>query len=63
MSDQKTALLFVRVTPAFHAEFQAWAERYGSMSDVMRELFEAAVEKRLTIQPDPKKPAMEKLYK
>ena len=62
MSDPKTAMLFVRVTPAFAADFQTWAEQYGSMSDVIRELCEAAVEKRLIIKPNPKKPAMEKLF-
>ena len=63
MTDPKSELIFVRVTPPFAAAFREWSAQYGSFSDVVREILEAAVDGRLTIQPNPDKPSMEKLYK
>lgn len=62
MSDKKSELIFVRVTPTFASEIREWSEQYGSFSDVVREILEAAVDGRLKIKPNPSKPSMEKLY-
>ena len=47
----KSVFLTVRVPPGTRTKFHAKAKRYGSPSDVIRELIEAFLEDRLTINP------------
>jgi len=46
----KLAILNVRVTHKLRTKFHAKASKYSNASDVLRELVEAFVEDRLTIQ-------------
>jgi hypothetical protein len=54
--------LSVRVSDRFARRFRRKAKQYGDQSEVHREILEAFVEGRLTIDPNPEKPVMEKLY-
>lgn len=47
----KKTIIAVRVTDSVRAKFHAKAVKYSNPSDVLRELIEAFVENRLTIQP------------
>ena len=58
----KSAFLTVRVTGKMRTLFQRKAESFGKPSEVLRELIEAFVENRLTIQPPVTRNPKEKLY-
>ena len=47
----KSSHLTVRVTDRVRTKFHAKASKYGHPSSVLRELIEAFIEDRLTIQP------------
>ena len=47
----KTVFLTVRVTDSTHALFRTKALKYGTSSDILRELVDAFIEGRLTITP------------
>ena len=47
----KSAHLTTRVSPRVRQKFIAKAEKYGLHTEVLRELVEAFIEDRLTIQP------------
>lgn len=53
--------LTVRITPTQHKAFSVKAERYGGVSEVVRELVTAFVEDRVTVIP-PSNPRKESLY-
>lgn len=44
-----------RLSKKLKLDFLRKANRYGKPSDILRELLQAFVDNRLTIQPDPKK--------
>lgn len=55
MTQLKTKILAVRVTPAFKQDFINKAKKYGDPSDIHRELIEAFVEDRIKVkQPEDK---------
>ena len=62
MTQPKTAHLSVRLQPQVRSQFHAKALQYGQPSEVLRELVEAFIEGRLTIQA-PVKRNLEGLYK
>lgn len=47
----KEKFLIARVTPAVHAKFAAKSNKVSSQSAVLRELIDAYIENRITIQP------------
>lgn len=51
----RSVFLTVRLTPQERKEFSRKAESYGGPTFVMRELVEAFMENRLTVQPNPEK--------
>ena len=53
--------LTVRLLKQTHQEFRNKAQRFGGVSEVMRELIEAFLEDRLVVHP-PKQPKKESLY-
>lgn len=57
-----TAFLTIRVTAKFKNRFHRKAKQYGKPSEVHRELVEAFVDDRVTIEANPKKPSLEKMY-
>jgi hypothetical protein len=59
--NRRTTFLTVRLPQQTHIEFRAKAQRYGGVSEVLRELVTAFIEDRLTIQA-PKQPKKESLY-
>lgn len=59
--NRRTTFLTVRLPQQTHIEFRAKAQRYGGVSEVLRELVTAFIEDRLTIQP-PKQLKKESLY-
>ena len=61
MADPKGKFVNVRVDDTLHQTFLAKAARFGGKSEVMRELIEAFIEDRLTVQP-PTRPLKESLY-
>lgn len=58
----KSAFMTVRVTDTTRAKFHVKARKLGTPSEVHREIVEAFVEDRLTIQPPVIRNPMEKLY-
>lgn len=48
--NRRTTFLTVRLPQQTHIEFRAKAQRYGGVSEVLRELVTAFIEDRLTIQ-------------
>ena len=58
----KSAFMTVRVTDTTRAKFHAKAQKVGTPSQVHREIVEAFVEDRLTIQPPVIRNPLEKLY-
>jgi hypothetical protein len=58
----KSAFLIVRVTFKTHTNFHEKARKIGTPSEVHREIVEAFVEDRLTIQPPVNNNPLEKLY-
>ena len=62
MSKTKSAYLAVRVTDKTRLRFHAKAAKYSTPSDVLRELIEAFVEDRLTIQAPVIRNPLEKIY-
>lgn len=50
--------IYIRVTPKMRALFLKKAEKFGTQSDVLREIIEAFVEDRLTIKPNPRKESL-----
>ena len=46
-----TKFLSIRLSPELHKKFHKKAEKYGVPSDVLREIVEAFIQDRLTIQP------------
>ena len=61
MTEPKGKFVNVRVDDTLHQAFLAKAARFGGKSEVMRELIEAFIEDRLTVQP-PARPLKESLY-
>ena len=61
MTDPKGKFVNVRVDNTLHQAFMAKAARFGGKSEVMRELIEAFLEDRLTIEA-PTNPRKESLY-
>ena len=59
--NRRTTFLTVRLPQQTHIEFRAKAQRYGGVSEVLRELVTAFIEDRLTIQA-PKQLKKESLY-
>ena len=59
MPDTKSVMLCIRCTESFREEVHQTAERFGSSSDVIRDLLQAFVEGRVTVTPDPTKPTLE----
>lgn len=53
MKQPKTEAIYLRVTPTLKQHFTETASRYGTPSDVLRELILAFVEGRITITPPP----------
>lgn len=51
MSLNKSAYLIVRVADKTRIKFHAKAKKFGTPSDVLRELVDAFIEDRVTIQP------------
>ena len=62
MSQPKSAFMTVRVTDKTRTKFHAKASKLGTPSEVHREIVEAFVEDRLTIQPPVIRNPLEKLY-
>jgi len=58
----KSVFLTVRVTAGTHKKFHDKASKFGKPSEVLRELAEAFIDDRLTIQP-PVTRNLEGLYK
>lgn len=58
----KSAFMSVRVTALTRAKFHAKAQNIGKPSEVHREIVEAFVEDRLTIQPPVNRNPLEKMY-
>jgi hypothetical protein len=58
----KSAYLVVRVAAKTHAKFHAKAKKFGTPSDVLRELVDAFIEDRVTIQPPVISNPKDKLY-
>jgi hypothetical protein len=58
----KSAFMTVRVTDTTRAQFHAKSRKIGTPSEVHREIVEAFVENRLTIQPPVNRNPLEKLY-
>jgi hypothetical protein len=59
--NKRTTFLTVRLQQQTHQAFRAKAEKYGGISEVLRELVEAFIEDRLTVTP-PVTPKKESLY-
>jgi hypothetical protein len=53
-----TKFLTVRIKPADHKKFHSKAERYGGVSEVLREMIEAFIDDRLTVKPNPRKESL-----
>ena len=51
MATTKSAYLSVRVPDKTHTRFHAKAKKFGTPSEVLRELIDAFIEERVTIQP------------
>ena len=58
---KRTTFLTVRLQQQTHQAFRVKAEKYGGISEVLRELVEAFLEDRLSITP-PANPKKESLY-
>ena len=58
----KSAYLTVRVTDKTRTQFHEKARKIGTPSEVHREIVEAFVDDRLTIQPPVIRNPLEKLY-
>lgn len=54
----KSKFLTVRLSRDVHQAFSVKANRFGSQSEVLRELVMAFLEDRLTIQPPPNKESL-----
>ena len=48
-----TAFLTVRLAQDTAAQFRSKAKEYGGTSEVMREIVDAFIDDRLTVQPNP----------
>jgi hypothetical protein len=59
--NKRTTFLTVRLQQQTHQAFRVKAEKYGGISEVLRELVEAFLEDRLSITP-PANPKKESLY-
>ena len=59
--NRRTTFLTVRLPQQTHAAFRTKAERYGGVSEVLRELVSAFIDNRLTVTP-PVTPRKESLY-
>lgn len=62
MSKRMNMYLTTRVTESTRTRFTKKARKYGDPGVVLRELIEAFVDNRITIQRDPNRATMEKLY-
>jgi hypothetical protein len=58
----KSAYLTVRVSDKTRTKFHAKAKKFGTPSEVLRELIDAFIEDRVTIQPSVNRNLLEKLY-
>ena len=58
----KSAYLTVRLTDKTRTKFHAKARKFGTPSEVLRELIDAFIEDRVTIQPPVTGNLKEKLY-
>ena len=47
----KSKFLTIRVTPDDHKKFHSKVKKFGQPSDVLREIVQAFMDDRLTIQP------------
>ena len=59
--NKRTTFLTVRLQQQTHQAFRVKAEKYGGISEVLRELVEAFIDDRLTVIP-PVTPKKESLY-
>jgi len=59
--NKRTTFLTVRLRQQTHQAFRARAEKYGGISEVLRELVDAFIEDRIAITP-PATPKKESLY-
>jgi len=55
MPSTPSVIMCLRLKPKAKTAFMRKASRYGGASEVLRELVEAFLDDRLSIQPDPKK--------
>jgi hypothetical protein len=63
LKQRKTAYLTARIAPDLRKSFVAKAQKYGSHTEVLRELIKAFVEDRVTIsKPTAARSPLEKLY-
>jgi hypothetical protein len=62
MSKRMNMYLATRVTESTRTQFTKKARKYGDPGAVLRELIEAFVDNRITIERDPNRATMEKLY-
>lgn len=58
----KSAYLTVRVSDKTRTKFHAKAKKFGTPSEVLRELVDAFIEDRVTIQPPVNRNPKENLY-
>jgi len=62
MIPTKSAYLTVRVSDKTRTMFHAKAKKFGTPSEILRELVDAFIEDRVTIQPPVNGNPKEKLY-
>jgi hypothetical protein len=62
MTPTKSAYLSVRLPDKTRIKFHAKARKFGTPSEVLRELVEAFIDDRLTIQPPVTSNPKDKLY-
>ena len=62
MSLTKSAYLSVRLPDKTRTKFHVKAKQFGTPSEVLRELVDAFIEDRVTIQPPVNRNPKEKLY-
>lgn len=61
-SQPKSSFLTVRLPDRMRSKFRAKAKKFGKPSEVLRELIDAFIEDRVTIQPPVTRNPKEKLY-
>ena len=58
----KSAFISVRLPDRTRTKFHVKAQKFGTPSEVLRELIDAFIEDRVTIQPSVNRNPLEKLY-